>query len=136
MPIKDRATLAAPPEDYFRRADFTAYRIRPLKGRSSDLVMGFVNSLTALSAELEGRHYGGGVLELVPSEIERLLVPVMRHSAAALRRLNTAIRSKVAAEDLLAGQDRLLLGPLGIRRAECEVFRGAWLRLWKRRQRT
>jgi hypothetical protein len=33
-----------------------------------------VNSLTALTAELEGRHYGGGVLELVPSEIEKLAV--------------------------------------------------------------
>ncbi len=39
-------------------------------------MFGFLNGLTALTAELEGRHYGGGVLELVPSEIEKLLVPV------------------------------------------------------------
>src|SRR5262249_34706637 len=31
--------------------------------------------LTAASAEIEGRSYGGGVLELEPTEAERLLVP-------------------------------------------------------------
>ena len=43
----------------------TAYRIPP-KVRDTDLVFAFVNSLTALSAELEGRHYGGGVLGFGP----------------------------------------------------------------------
>jgi adenine-specific DNA methylase len=114
----------------------TAYRILPRKGRASDLVIGFVNSLTALSAELEGRHYGGGVLELVPSEIERLLVPSVQCSAAVLRRLDGAIRSRTMAEDLLAGQDRILLEPLGIRRPDCEALLAAWMRLRARRQRT
>lgn len=41
-----------------------------------DLVAGFHNSLTLLSAEIEGRTYGGGVLELVPSEIRRLRIPL------------------------------------------------------------
>ena len=31
--------------------------------------------LTAASAEIDGRSYGGGVLELEPTEAERLLVP-------------------------------------------------------------
>jgi hypothetical protein len=114
----------------------TAYRILPQKGRASDLVFGFVNSLTALSAELEGRHYGGGVLELVPSEIERLLVPSVRHSVDDLRDLDRRIHSRAAAEDLLAGQDRILLEPLGIRRSDCEAILAAWLRLRARRQRT
>jgi adenine-specific DNA-methyltransferase len=46
-------------------------------GRERDLVAGFHNSLTLLSAEIEGRTYGGGVLELVPSEISALLVPML-----------------------------------------------------------
>lgn len=41
------------------------------------LVAGFHNSLTILSCELEGRSYGGGVLELVPSEIAQLCVPLV-----------------------------------------------------------
>jgi adenine-specific DNA methylase len=44
-------------------------------GREADLVGAFHNSLTLLSAEIEGRSFGGGVLELVPSEISRLLIP-------------------------------------------------------------
>jgi adenine-specific DNA-methyltransferase len=38
---------------------------------------GFHNSLTMLTSELEGRSFGGGVLELVPSEIARLQVPYL-----------------------------------------------------------
>jgi hypothetical protein len=40
----------------------TAYRISTTKFRPETLIYCFMNSLTALSAELEGRHYGGGVL--------------------------------------------------------------------------
>ncbi|MDQ2806530.1 MAG: N-6 DNA methylase [Chloroflexota bacterium] len=56
----------------------TIYRgsILPLYvGREMDLVAAFHNSLTLLTAEVEGRSFGGGVLELVPSEIARLTVP-------------------------------------------------------------
>ena len=34
----------------------------------------FINPLTAIFAELEGRSYGGGVMELVPSEIRKLII--------------------------------------------------------------
>ena len=39
----------------------TAYRIKPLRTSAEALVFSFVNSLTCLTAEMEGRHYGGGV---------------------------------------------------------------------------
>lgn len=58
----------------------TVYRgeMRPaFAGRERDLVAGFHNSLTLLSAEIEGRTYGGGVLELVPSEIAAMSVPML-----------------------------------------------------------
>ena len=69
----------------------TAYRITPQGIDASDLVASFVNSLTALTAKLEGRHYGGGVLELVPSEIEKLLVPVVPHSRDVLADLDSRL---------------------------------------------
>jgi adenine-specific DNA methylase len=114
----------------------TAYRITPNGERAADLVVGFVNSLTALSAELEGRHYGGGVLELVPSEIEKVLVPVGRHPPAALDTLDKAVRAGVPAEELLAHQDELVLNPLGIGPKYCETLTAAWLRLRDRRWRS
>jgi len=60
--------------------------------RALDLAAGFQNSLTLLSTELEGRTYGGGVLELVPSEIARLQVPIadMRGELHALDRKSRA----------------------------------------------
>lgn len=113
----------------------TAYRIRPTSMKPADLVLAFVNSLTALSCELEGRHYGGGVLELVPSEIERVLVPVGRHPQTALRDLDQAVRAGMQPEALLARQDALLLRPLGVTKRECEQLLAAWDRLRSRRQR-
>jgi hypothetical protein len=56
----------------YRGAMTTEYR-----GREPDVVAGFHNSVTMLAAEIEGRTYGGGVLELVPSEIARLSVPIV-----------------------------------------------------------
>lgn len=54
----------------------TAYRIRAVGNTDPEaLVYCFMNPLTAISAELNGRYYGGGVLELVPSEIEKLWIP-------------------------------------------------------------
>ena len=40
-----------------------------------NLVFSFYNSLTLVLAELEGRFYGGGVLELIPTEFKALLIP-------------------------------------------------------------
>ena len=39
----------------------TAYRINTTSTAPEKLIYCFFNALTALSAELEGRHYGGGV---------------------------------------------------------------------------
>lgn len=61
----------------------TVYRgtMKPGKKRLlRHVVAGFHNSLTLLSTELEGRTYGGGVLELVPSEVARVVVPVEKMS--------------------------------------------------------
>jgi adenine-specific DNA methylase len=113
----------------------TAYRVTVNQGKAADLVVSFVNSLTALCSELEGRHYGGGVLELVPSEIEQVLVPVGQQPPDALTNLDRAVRDGVPAEDLLTRQDELLLRPLGVSPADRAVLLAAWLRLRNRRQR-
>jgi adenine-specific DNA-methyltransferase len=114
----------------------TAYRIRPFKIESGQLVYSFVNSLTALTAELEGRHYGGGVLELVPSEIERLLIPIAQPEPALLERLNQAIRRDGSPEKIFPMQDDVLLKRIGLEQEERELLFRAWDRLRSRRQRT
>jgi len=113
----------------------TAYRIQPRGVSASGLVASFVNSLTALSSELEGRHYGGGVQELVPSEIERLLIPLGQRPTASLSDLDKLVRSGMPAEEVLATQDKTLLRPLGVSAAEAEAVLNAWTKLRNRRQR-
>src|SRR5690606_22188315 len=87
----------------------TAYRIRVQNVEAAKLVGCFINPLTALSAELEGRHYGGGVLELIPSEIERLIIPLPRQVNVDLIALDTAIRT-LPTHLVLSRQGKVVLG--------------------------
>lgn len=115
----------------------TAYRIRTLKGTSAEQLVGcFYNGLTALSAELEGRHYGGGVLELVPSEIEKLILPLPTKGKIDLKKLDRQIRSSMSAQDVLEANSRVVLGGLGMSLAKQDCVLEGWRRLRNRRHRT
>lgn len=112
----------------------TAYRVSPLEHvKSPILVSYFQNSITALSAELEGRFYGGGVLELVPSEIRKLIVPYKNEELTTIEQLNKETKN-LCSNDLLEVQDNRLATKLGISKADLEVIRNAWKKLSKRRQ--
>lgn len=112
----------------------TAYRVCVLNGSPDRLVYTFINPLTALSAELEGRHYGGGVLELVPSEIERLLVPMLNLVNPEIETLDRAIRT-LHMDEVLKIQSETILGKLGLsKNYQADVLSG-WHKLRNRRQR-
>lgn len=110
----------------------TAYRIRT-NIPSKKLVGCFLNSLTALSSELEGRHYGGGVLELTPSEIERLLIP-LPDVRVDLNELDKDVRTKPI-ELVLEKQDNKILKTLGLTNSDQNQLLDSWSRLRNRRQR-
>jgi adenine-specific DNA methylase len=78
-------------------------------GHEKDLVAGFHNTVTLLTAEVEGRSFGGGVLELVPSEIGRLVVPLLSNGRDSLTRLDRLVRNKGADTDELVDQTDALL---------------------------
>lgn len=112
----------------------TAYRIRTRDIAGEQLVGCFINPLTALSAELEGRHYGGGVLELIPSEIERLVVP-LPDVKVDLVDLDKSIRS-LPTHMTLEKQGRKVLGALGLSKAKQNATLEGWRKLRDRRHRT
>ena len=112
----------------------TAYRIRVKEGTANQLVTSFINPLTALSAELEGRHYGGGVLELVPSEIERLLIPYPPHLKGDVRRLDNLVRT-LPMDAVLERQGRIVLGAVGLNRGGQDELLSGWKKLRDRRHR-
>ena len=113
----------------------TAYRVRVNDGSGGRLVFNFVNALTALSAELEGRHYGGGVLELVPSEIEQLLIPVPEDVEPDVQALDRSVRT-LPTESVLERQSRVVLGAIGVHTAAQDDLLDGWRKLRDRRQRT
>jgi len=112
----------------------TAYRITSTEYTPEKLVYCFMNALTALSAELEGRHYGGGVLELVPSEIEKLLIPLPKSLRPEIRKLDNLIRKESIIE-VLEQQNKKILGALSLPKTDQDQLLAAWLRLKNRRQR-
>lgn len=113
----------------------TAYRIRARGIDAEKLVGCFINPLTALSAEVEGRHYGGGVLELIPSEIERLLIPLPKNVSIDLAALDNAVRNSPA-HDVLARQGKSVLGAMGLSKNDQECVLEGWRKLRDRRHRT
>jgi hypothetical protein len=111
----------------------TIHRVR-CKSSSERLVRNAYTSLTAASAEIEGRSYGGGVLELEPSEAERLLFPKQLHEALSLKEIDILVRNGHLSS-LLDENDRVILkGGLGLSTAECTMLRSIWLKMRTRRQ--
>jgi adenine-specific DNA-methyltransferase len=112
----------------------TAYRIRSRKVAAEKLVCCFVNPLTSLSAELEGRHYGGGVLELVPSEIEKLTVPLPDDFEPDIEKLDAEIRTR-STLDVLASHGSKVLEAMDIDKSDRQRIVDAWWALRNRRHR-
>lgn len=89
----------------------TIYRGQLLPGApisANDLTASFHNSFTLLSAEIEGRSFGGGVLELVPSEVGSLLIPILPGSETELPTLDRISRESTDPEDLVRATDAML----------------------------
>jgi adenine-specific DNA methylase len=112
----------------------TAYRVTS-EHPPETLVVSFVNSLTALTAELRGRAYGGGVLELVPSEIRGLLIPLVEADNDDLRSLDGRFAEGDSVDAILETQDKLILGAVGLMPDEIATIQRARARLRDRRLR-
>ncbi|NQZ54835.1 MAG: N-6 DNA methylase [Piscirickettsiaceae bacterium] len=112
----------------------TAYRITSSVVEAEKLVYCFINPLTAIFAELQGRYYGGGVLELVPSEIEKLIIPIPNNIDVDLNELDELIRTRPMEEVLLINGYKVL-GAIGVSKEDTRSLLQIWLYLKNRRQR-
>lgn len=92
-----------------------------------------MNSLTFAFSELRGRSYGGGVLELEPTEAEGLPFPFPAN-APALEDVDLWARRK-STEEVLAEADRLVLRAAGLTSSDIATLRGIWSKLSERRLR-
>lgn len=89
--------------------------------------------LTAASAEIEGRSYGGGVLELEPTEAERLLMPAVLNGAMPLVECDRLTRAGRLSDVLEENARIVLMGHMGMSKADCLLLRDIWTKMRDRR---
>jgi len=84
-----------------------------------NLVFSFYNSLTFVLAELEGRFYGGGVLELTPNEFKSLSIPYCDNiTDEQFNSLDQMLRDGIDIEDILSFTNSILIPDLDTTRLE------------------
>lgn len=113
----------------------TIHRVRTRGIDPGVLVAGTFTHLTAASAEIEGRSYGGGVLELEPTEAERLLVPDAAALAAALplADCDALVRAGRLGTALEENDRRVLQGAMGLSASDCKALKAVWAKMQGRR---
>src|SRR5581483_689230 len=113
----------------------TVHRVRFNEGvDGSRLAAGMINSATFAMAEVVGRSYGGGILELEPREAEDLLVPP---PDAVPPELASTVDEHLRSGSLMDAVDLVdrvvLVESLGLSTAEVRRLRSAWATLRERR---
>ncbi|MFV1883228.1 MAG: Eco57I restriction-modification methylase domain-containing protein [Balneola sp.] len=89
------------------------YRINMKKEfKIRSLAFSFYNSLSYVMAELEGRYYGGGVLELTPNEFKESVIPYKEISNEEFKQLESILENSPTVESILNFTDPILLADL------------------------
>lgn len=104
----------------------TAYGLRLLNGYTMrGLCFSFYNSLTLLFSEIDGRFYGGGVLELSPNEFRRL--PLVYHEPTDEEfKQFLAAHASGGVKSILDFGDRWLGEKLTLNKTDLQLLRDAW----------
>jgi adenine-specific DNA methylase len=119
----------------------TVHRVRLTCGPDSRmdptaLATVFHNSATFAFAEIMGRSYGGGILELEPREAEELPIPAPAHASAELARdVDNLLRANEIEKALDVVDRQVLIEGLGLPGDVVAQCRAAWLSLRDRRTR-
>ncbi len=112
----------------------TIHRVRLRNGVPARTVAAsFLNSLTFAFAEVTGRSYGGGVLELEPNEAEKLPLPLIGADSLDLEQLDALLRDGNILAALDITDHVLLREGLGLSGEETKMLRTIWQKLRDRR---
>ena len=97
-------------------------------------VVSYYNSLSFAFAEILGRNFGGGVLELMPSEVEGVYLPYREENANLFEQVDQMVREKKTADEILDFTDKELLQKgMGFSETETKMARSIWYKLMGRR---
>lgn len=98
----------------------SAYKIEMKSGFDvNSLIFSFYNSLTLAFAEIEGRYYGDGVLELTPSEFRKLPIPYATITSNEFQKYRKKFEDKNGIKEILEFYDSKMLNHiLGLNQIE------------------
>jgi len=97
-------------------------------------IASFYNSLSLAFSEIVGRSYGGGVLELMPSETEKILLPYRIENADLLATIDKMMREKKSIDDILKITNKQILKDgYGFSDNEIKLANSIWKKLSARR---
>ncbi|MFN0157578.1 MAG: N-6 DNA methylase [Bacteroidota bacterium] len=98
------------------------------------LTASYYNSLSLAFAEVSGRSHGGGVLELMPNEAEKILLPYHIDHASLLPQIDRLIRLKTDIEQVLKITNQVILSKhFGLTQKEIKLAHNIWKKLSFRR---
>lgn len=94
----------------------------------------YYNSLSFAFSEISGRSYGGGVLELMPSEAEKIFLPYKDANADLIVEIDEMMRKKNDVNKLLTyTNNSILKDGYGFSKAEIKLADNIWKKLSNRR---
>jgi adenine-specific DNA-methyltransferase len=98
------------------------------------LTASYYNSLSLAFTEVSGRSHGGGVLELMPNEAEKVLLPYHKDNAKLLSQIDKLIRNKTDIEEVLKITNQIILKEhYGLTQKEINLAHSIWKKLSARR---
>ncbi|WP_047416506.1 class I SAM-dependent methyltransferase [Cellulophaga sp. Hel_I_12] len=98
------------------------------------LTASYYNSLSLAFTEICGRSHGGGVLELMPNEVERILLPYNENNSDLLPLIDKMIREKKDISEILKiTNQKILKENYGLSDSEIELAHSIWKKLSNRR---
>ncbi|PHR71317.1 MAG: restriction endonuclease [Arcobacter sp.] len=98
------------------------------------LIASFYNSLSFAFSEIVGRSYGGGVLELMPSEVGNILIPYKEENKHLFKKLDKMFRNKESIDKILSLTDEIVLKQgFNFTDKEVKLANGIWKKLSGRR---
>ncbi len=113
----------------------TMHRVTP--GAEVDikaLTASYYNSLSLAFAEICGRSHGGGVLELMPNEVEEIMLPYHADNKSLLKNIDQMIRAGKTIEEVLEVTNKVILQKhYGFTSNEIALANSIWKKLSNRR---
>jgi adenine-specific DNA-methyltransferase len=98
------------------------------------LVASYYNSMTLAFTEICGRSHGGGVLELMPNEVESIVIPYSEQNEKLLETIDGKLRNKESIHNILKFTDEVILkGLFNFSDKEISLANSIWKKLSNRR---